>query len=177
MEATIRIENEKQGPPKGGFAGAIAGGTDPGDMQRIEVDLRDATGGDLAVNLPLVAEVYRKVFSPAPSAPILITVPDDLTDKVRVHAAPNGAVVMPESAQVHDFSPQPFPEAGDPHPFERPEESETPESVSRDGTGGGRTEVAYDAIHEVLITTPAREATRLTAERIVKALMSGGIIG
>jgi hypothetical protein len=100
MEATIRIASEET-RPRGGFAGAIGGGTETAAGNTIEVDLRDATGGDVALMLPEVAQAF------------------------------NGL---------------PFPEAGDPHPFGdreaivadafhlRPEESETPESVSQGGT-------------------------------------------
>jgi hypothetical protein len=64
MESTIRISAESAGAPKGGFVGALVGGTEPGISQVIEVDLRDATGGDIAVNLPLIAEAYRRAFAP-----------------------------------------------------------------------------------------------------------------
>jgi hypothetical protein len=98
MDATIRISAEKAGPPKGGFAGAIAGGTDPGDTQYVEVSLTDATGGDVAVMTDRSAGAYRLAF------------------------------LGEHSAEGVIGDPIPFPQAGDPHPFERPEEEATPES-------------------------------------------------
>lgn len=93
MEATIRIAS-KEMRPRSGLTGAIGGGTETAGADIIEVDLRDATGGDIALMLPEVAQAYVRAF--------------------------NGI---------------PFPEAGDPHPFgDRPEESETPESMSQGGT-------------------------------------------
>jgi hypothetical protein len=64
MESTIRISAETAGAPKGGLVGALAGGTEPGTSQYIEVDLRDANSGDVTVNLPLIAEAYRRAFRP-----------------------------------------------------------------------------------------------------------------
>lgn len=58
-KATIRIEANGPGSPKGGLVGAFAGGLEPGASQVIEVDLRHVSGGDVAVLLPIVAETWR----------------------------------------------------------------------------------------------------------------------
>lgn len=61
MESTIRISSEGGRQPGTGIVGAI-GGTTPGAAQAIEVDLREASGGDIAANLPIIAEAYRTAF-------------------------------------------------------------------------------------------------------------------
>jgi hypothetical protein len=109
MEATIRIESEKQGPPKGGFAGALVGGTDPGDTQRIEVDLRETTGGDIAAMLPEIAEIYRKSFdqdvidAKVVDSPAIVRVPEQYLDQIDVQdSGSSGLLIVPKGIPADD---------------------------------------------------------------------------
>lgn len=61
-EATIRIEASVPGGPKGGLAGALTGGQEEGGSQAIELDLRGADPGTIALNIDRAAEAYRLAF-------------------------------------------------------------------------------------------------------------------
>jgi hypothetical protein len=78
--------------------------------QAIEVDLRDATEESVAGAFDRIALAYRTAFGEDIASAYIEFVGEEI----------------------------PFPEAGDPHPFERPEEGPTPES-SQVGTTRLRT--------------------------------------
>jgi hypothetical protein len=99
MSTTIRIRDSRAGVPKGGFIGALAGGTEDGQRREVEVET-DETGIDALNTIVAAQNAFVAAFGRTVSEPVVVRVPDDMVEKVFVASpTPGGVVVMPDSAR------------------------------------------------------------------------------
>jgi len=158
MESTIRISVTGERRPTGGLVGALTGGTEPGSEAVIEVDLREATGGDISSAIPIVAEAYRLAHFGERSSEAIIEVP------------------FPEAGDDH-----PFPD-GLPHiePGTGRVTYPDPDGESQPGTPKKghkkRVDRAYELVQSVLNSSSPDDASPVVTIRIIQALTGEGLI-